>query len=57
MHTDNTAALFHVVNVSNVLLLFIDAFDKLTDKITPSVNNARTVIRFFIYAVNIIIIF
>jgi len=28
-----------LVNVSNILLLFIDAFDELTDKITLSVNN------------------
>jgi len=28
-----------IVNVSNVLLLFVDAFDKLTDKITQSISN------------------
>jgi len=38
-HTDNNNALFCAVNVSNVFLHFVDAFDKLTDKIIPSVNN------------------
>jgi len=40
-HIDNTTALFYVINVSNISLLFVDAFDELTDKITPSVSNMR----------------
>jgi len=30
-HTDNNKALLYVVNVLTVLLLFADAFDKLTE--------------------------
>jgi len=32
--TDNITALFYVVNVSNILFLFVDAFDEFTDYIT-----------------------
>jgi len=45
------------VRLSVWVLLFIDAFDELTDKITPSVNNFVSVIHFSSYAVNFIIIF
>jgi len=35
-----TSALFYAANVSNILLLFADAFDVLTDKIAQSVYNS-----------------
>ena len=37
--TDSITALFYVVNVSNILLRFVDAFDNLTDKITHFISN------------------
>ena len=36
-------ALFYVVNVSNVLLLFVDAFDELTGKIMQFISNIQYV--------------
>jgi len=36
---DNITALFDIVNVSNVLLLCVDVFKELTDKITQFISN------------------
>jgi len=36
---DNIIALFYVVNVSKVLLLFVDAFGELTDKIMQFIRD------------------
>ena len=37
--TDNITALFYVVNVSNVVLLFVDTDDKLTDETVQFISN------------------
>jgi len=52
--TENITALFYVVNVSNILLLFLDALDELTDYITQFISNVCLIIQF---SVNFTIIF
>jgi len=55
--TDNITALFYVANGSNVLLFFVDAFDKLTDKIMQFVSHVYvSYIQFSIYSVNFTLI-